>query len=252
MRQKKKFFFLPGVFLVAGCHAARPAPPPAAAPVAAPVAAAPDAGPACVETPDLDRSVANCEDAALRSLDPSRPLLSAARLRRERMQRGEQDRPDDAQACAADARRSWSAHAQAVAEVAVADAEALYLDAVCSAAWARMQGFTPLIERREELTAALARAAQLAPDLDGAGPDRELGALLAALPAYAGGDLSEARRRLEAAVRRAPGDARSRLALARLAVKSQDRALFEEQLKAAPDSPDAQALLQREDDLFAR
>jgi len=251
VRHKKKLFFLPVVWLVAGCHAAKPSPRPAPQPAPV-VAAAPDAGPECVETPDLDRSIAVCEDAALRSLDPARPLLSAARMRRERMQHGEQDRPDDAQACAADARRSWSAHAQSTAEVAAADAEALYLDAVCSAAWSRMQGFTPLIERRAELGAALARVAQLAPDLDGAGADRELGALLAALPAYAGGDLAEARKHLETAVQRAPRDPRNRLALARLAVKSQDRALFEEQLKAAPESPDAQALLQREDDLFGR
>jgi hypothetical protein len=120
-----------------------------------------------------------------------------------------------------------------------------------------MQGFTPLIERRRQLMAAFARVAQLAPDLDGAGAERELGALYAALPAYAGGDLDAARKHLLAAVERAPDDARNHLVLARtVAVKSQDRILFREQLDLALKSSDpisaaqANALLQRERELF--
>jgi len=64
----------------------------------------------------------------------------------------------DAQICAADARRSWAAlfpEAAAATDTGRAmqliwapGAEALYLEAVCTATWARMQGFTPLIERR--------------------------------------------------------------------------------------------------------
>lgn len=173
----------------------------------------------------------------------------------------------DAQACAADARRSWAAQfpqaaawgnsVQAREWIGPAGAEALYLEAVCTAIWARMQGFTPLIERRDELIGAFARVAQLAPDLDGAGAERELGALLAALPTYAGGDLEEARAHLLAAVERAPQDARNHLVLARtVGVKAQDRALFREHLQTALKSDDAlvaaqaQALLQREYELF--
>ncbi|HMC32987.1 MAG TPA: TRAP transporter TatT component family protein, partial [Myxococcales bacterium] len=155
----------------------------------------------------------------------------------------------DAQECAADAHR-----ARAGAGI---EAEALYLWAVCSAIWSRMQGFTPLIERRGELTAAFLRVAQLDPDLDGAGAERELGALYAALPAYAGGDLEEARRYLLAAVQRAPEDARNHVVLARaVAVKAQDRALFREHLMVAAKSGDAlaaaqaRALLERERELF--
>jgi Tfp pilus assembly protein PilF len=86
-----------------------------------------------------------------------------------------------------------------------------------------------------------------------------LGALLAALPAYAGGDLTEARKQLEAAVQRAPQDPRNRLALARtVAVKAQDRELFEKALQPLANGPDATAaaeaaaLLSREDELFGR
>jgi len=274
--------------LVAACHPARPIPPPAAV-RAAPAA---DAGPASdpaqlfwekrdADPGALDQAVALFENEALHSADPAPLLLSAARARRERMWRSERRadldpaetaraQSEDAQACAADARRSWAAQfpsaaaradrlppSEIDAQIGVAGAEALYLEAVCSAAWARLQGFTPLIERRTELLAAFARVAQLVPDLDGAGGERELGALQAALPSYAGGDLLQARQHLEAAVARAPRDPRNRLTLARtVAVKAQDRALFEEQLRAvlAGGDPsaaaDATALLQREDDLF--
>jgi TRAP transporter TatT component family protein len=234
----------------AACHSGRPSPA-----VPAPAAAPPAPRPAAVEAPRIS---------------PAAALLDSARARRLRIARAEQQPgldaaavAADAQACAADARRSWAAQLPDAgapvdpAQVGAAGAEALYLDAVCSATWARMQGFTPLIERRDELVAELTRVAELAPDLDGAGAERELGALHAALPAYAGGDLDKARRHLEAALQRAPGDARNRIVLARtVAVKSQDRALFEEQLHAAEKSDDpalvaeAQALLARESDLF--
>ncbi|MCA1828214.1 MAG: TRAP transporter TatT component family protein [Myxococcales bacterium] len=272
----------------AACHPAK-----VVAPARVPVAAiAPDAGPvddsaaraeaawARRETDPgaVDQAILLWENAALHGTDPSVPLLDAARARRTRIARAQRAvDPDaraigeDALACAADAHRSWAAQfpaaaaqldgthsaAEVYAAVGAPAAEALYLEAVCSAAWARMQGFTPLIERRAELTAALERVIQLAPSLDGGGPERELGTLLAALPAYAGGDLAEARRRLESAAQRAPQDPRNHLAVARtVAVKAQDRALFERELAEVKKSDDAMAaadadaLLQREDDLF--
>ena len=253
----------------AGCHSQkRPSPPiPARPATAASAPGAADAGPPA-ETGQLawekrdsdpgalDRAVSLFEAEARRGADPAQALLGAARARRLRIARTEQY-PDpeastmaaDAQECAADAHR-----ARAGAGI---EAEALYLWAVCSAIWSRMQGFTPLIERRGELTAAFLRVAQLDPDLDGAGAERELGALYAALPAYAGGDLEEARRYLLAAVQRAPEDARNHVVLARaVAVKAQDRALFREHLMVAAKSGDAlaaaqaRALLERERDLF--
>jgi hypothetical protein len=178
-------------------------------------------------------------------------------------------------ACAVDARKAWtSGNPAAAAALASGDpgaafaripaplAEALYLDALCAAAWARAQGFTKLIEKRVELQAELSRAAVLAPDLDGAGPDRELGKLFAALPAYAGGDLAEARRRFEAALARAPDSIATRVFFARsVAIKEQARALFELLLDAAQEAPartpedraaqaEARALRAREDELF--
>ncbi|HYZ90000.1 MAG TPA: TRAP transporter TatT component family protein [Myxococcales bacterium] len=146
---------------------------------------------------------------------------------------------------------------QVLAQADSAAAEPIYLFAACTSAWARAQGFTPLIDERDELRQLLSRVAQLAPDLDEAGAERELGKLYAALPAYAGGDLQLARSHFEAAVARAPDSARTRIAFARsVAVKAQDRALFLAQLQAAASSSDASAaaeardLLARENELF--
>jgi hypothetical protein len=285
--------FLLAAIALAACHSTKPTQ--VAAPAPAPVDAGavvheelPAGDPAAraeaawarreADPAALDRAISLWEEAALRSADPTAPLLDAARARRARIARLERKpEPDstaiaaDAQACAADAHRSWAAQfptaaaqldgkhaaAEVYAQIGAAGAEALYLEAVCSATWARMQGFTPLIERRGELTAALSRVAQFAPELDGAGAEREMGTLAAALPSYAGGDLAEARRLLVAAVQRAPQDSRNRLALARtVAVKAQDRALFEQQLGLlakgddAIAAADAAALLSREDELF--
>ena len=227
---------------------------------------------------ETDQAIAACEDAAPRSPDPSALLIRAARARKLRIAAAFAA-PDaaasmpalarDAEACAADAHGAWSAQfpsavgdgtrpaAEVYAQVGAAGAEALYLEAVCTAAFLRAQGFTQLVERRTELLGELQRAAQLAPGLDDAGPDRELGALYGALPSSAGGDLAAARRHFEAACALAADVAANHLQFARsVAVKSQDRQLFEAQLRLAAASKDpaaaAQAadLLSREDDLF--
>jgi hypothetical protein len=270
--------------LVAACKSA-PTPLPVSA-VVAPDAGPADAGVAPPSLDDearaawsrrdsdpaaLDRAIALWEQAALSGVNPVESLLSAARGRRERLDRFVQSSSEvsraeiaDAQACAAEAHRSWAAQfPQATGafvqfvQIEQAGAEALYLEAVCTSAWARMQGFSLLIDRRMQLLGALTRVAELAPGLDGGGPDRELGSLLATLPGYAGGNLKEARALFDTAIRIAPDEPRNHLLLARtIAVKSQDRALFESELKSAIQSGDrgvsaqATALLRRIDDLF--
>jgi len=173
----------------------------------------------------------------------------------------------EARSCADDARRAWLAVQpeaadakslpQVLAAAGPAAAQPMYLTAACTSAWTRAQGFTLLIDHRDELGQIFTRVAQLAPDLDEAGAERELGKLFAALPAYAGGDLRKARSHFEAALERAPDSTRTRIAFARsVAVKAQDRALFEQQLNAAAELPDtmgateARDLLARENELF--
>lgn len=177
--------------------------------------------------------------------------------------------------CAAEARKAWTTASPAAAaalnasdpsgafaQVSAALAPALYLDAACAAAWARAQGFTQLIEKRAELQGELSRAATLDPDLDAAGPDRELGKLFAALPASAGGDAAEARRRFEAALARAPWSITTRVSFAgSVAIKEQSRTLFEALLDRAESTPardpedraaqaQGRALRSRADELF--
>ena len=291
----------------AGCRSVRPAPEPI--PVGISVAA-PDAGPVAAlealeagssdlvaraavafshrEDPAaLDRSIELWEKAALRG-GAAEALLGAARARRARSQgllaRANSSPADapastadlladagrDAQACSAEAHRSWSSLLPADAgqptpglrQLPPPAIEAIYLEAVCAADWARTQGFTQLVERRGEIQEALRLATELLPDLDNAGPDRELGRLFASLPAYAGGDLREARLHLEKAIGRAPLAPANHLLYARaIAVKLQDRELFEAQLGAVLEAPaltpedraaaaEARELLVREDELF--
>jgi TRAP transporter T-component len=225
----------------------------------------------------LDDAIRYWEEAALVPPVSVEALTSAARARRLRVERsgmatdGLHETARDASACADDARRAWAALepdaaaaaaggrplAEVLARIGPQAAEPLYLEAACTAAWARARGFTPLIERRGELKQTLARVAELAPDLDEAGAERELGKLYAALPAYAGGDLREARAHFEAALSRVPSSALTRIVFARtVGVKAQDRALFEAQLQTASGAADgalaseARELLAREDELF--
>ncbi|MFL5310463.1 MAG: TRAP transporter TatT component family protein [Myxococcales bacterium] len=230
------------------------------------------------EPGSLDEAIRLWEEAAAQPPVPVEALTSAARARRLRFERaglassdGLHETARDASACADDARRAWAAVepdaaagaaagqplGDVLAHVGARAAEPLYFEAVCTAAWARAQGFTPLIERRGELKQMLTRVAQLAPDLDEAGAERELGKLYSALPAYAGGDLREARAHFEAALARAPSSARTRIVFARtVGVKAQDRALFEAQLQAASAAEDrdlaeeAKEMLARESELF--
>ena len=225
----------------------------------------------------LDDAIRYWEEAAQQPPVPVDALIAAARARRLRFERAGtasdalHETSRDAGACADDARKAFTALEpeaaamlaagrplpEALAHSGSRSAEPLYLEAACTAAWARAQGYTPLIERREELKQKLARVAELAPDLDEAGAERELGKLYAALPAYAGGDLRAARAHFEAALARVPSSARTRIVFARtVGVKAQDRALFEAQLQAASSAADeslaseAKELLAREDELF--
>jgi hypothetical protein len=187
-------------------------------------------------------------------------MLALARESRARMEAALRDGLQEeaaaaAQACADETRGADAGQSAAPDGGVAPGVEAAYLEAVCSIAQLRLRGFTPLAERRVELLAALSRVAAVAPGFDGAGGERELGWLLAALPAGAGGDMTLARRHLEAAIRIAPQEPRNHLVLARaVAVKAQDRALFESEIRKVAADPataqEASALLAVEDDLF--
>lgn len=235
------------------------------------------------------------EELAARSDAPVDALLNAARARRfaaealarRSLQAAKDALPGargaelssaaarEAQACAADARKAWTQAAPksaaafeqdpslaSLAEVPASAAEPLLLDGVCTALWARTRGFVALAERRDELKAVFTRVGALDPRLDDAAADRHLGALLAQLPAYAGGDLREAKAHFERALSLAPGSSATRVLYARtVAVKQLDRALFDRLLAEAQKLPargiedraaqaEALELSQRADALF--
>ena len=264
--------------------ALRAAPPAAAGAPAAGEACASLGGLSAAADPAAIEQLARaCELSSAAAAEPAPALLLAARAFRGLSERyaalaelggvGEPEQAprdllarqaDAARACAAAAHRALGALFPAVAAAldagrppvealcaaAAPAAEPLYLEAACSATWARAQGFTHLVDRRAELKAALERAAALDPALDDAGPDRELGRLLSSLPAYAGGSLREARAHFDAAVARAPGSVQNRVLYARgVAVKLQDRALFESLLNTALAQPSAEALEKHEADI---
>ncbi|TMB02596.1 MAG: hypothetical protein E6J64_16390, partial [Deltaproteobacteria bacterium] len=118
------------------------------------------------EPGSLDEAIRLWEEAASQPPAPAEALIFAARGRRLRFERAGLASPDglhetarDASACADDARRAWGAIEPDAAAAAAAGqplgdvlariggraAEPLYLEALCTAAWARAQGFTPLI-----------------------------------------------------------------------------------------------------------
>jgi tetratricopeptide (TPR) repeat protein len=220
------------------------------------------------EKGNRDDAIRLWEAAARHLADPAPVWMRAARGRRAKLDSAEIVRPEserDARACAEDARKAWSARfpaaasaatpADAVAAIGSAGADALYLEALCAAAAERARGYTPIVERRSELVASFRRAAELAPTTDDCGPDRELGRLLASLPASSGGDLQQAKERLQAAIAGCPQTPRNHVAYARsVAVKEQDRPLFQahlrEALRLAPEDAEASDLLLRETELF--
>jgi hypothetical protein len=136
--------------------------------------------------------------------------------------------------------------AQAVAHVARAGAEPLYLLGACGMDLARSRGLSAVLAVKDELRAIVERAAELDPTVDHAGPHRALGAWIAALPSGAGGGAAQARRHFDRARALAPGDLLARVREAETwAVLVQDRARFlallDEVLAAKPPRPSARA-----------
>jgi hypothetical protein len=115
----------------------------------------------------------------------------------------------------------------AVTQVERDGAEPLYWLAACTMDLARGRGLAAVLAVKDEVRPMMERAAALDPGVDHAGPDRALGAWLAALPSAAGGGAAEARRHFDQARVLAPDDATRRVREAETwAVLVQDRALF--------------------------
>lgn len=144
---------------------------------------------------------------------------------------------------------------------------ALYWRAAALGKWAQGQGFATVLQFKDEIRATMTRCMELDRYYYFGGPDRYFGAFFAIAPAFAGGDTALSRQHFDESIRRFPDYFSTRVLLAEnYAVKAQDRALFEEQLRhvidgdpeaipeAAPENRveqrKARALIQRIDELF--
>ena len=117
---------------------------------------------------------------------------------------------------------------------------ALYWRASALGKWARRDGFATLLSFKDEIRAVMTRCMELDRYYFFAGPDRYFGAFFAIAPSYAGGDLVRSRQHFEESVRREPNYFGTHVLMAEnLAVKLQDRAMFEEHLRYVIDGDPA-------------
>lgn len=120
--------------------------------------------------------------------------------------------------------------------VAVLDARAvpaLYWRSTNMGKWGLAKGFATVLSYKDEIRAIMARCLELDATYYYYGPHRYFGAFYARVPAFAGGDLERSREHFDAALEGAPGYLATRTLMAEhYAVKSQNRALFDEQLNA--------------------
>jgi tetratricopeptide (TPR) repeat protein len=120
--------------------------------------------------------------------------------------------------------------------VAVLDARAvpaLYWRSTNMGKWGIAKGFATILSYKDEIRAIMARCLELDATYYYYGPHRYFGAFYARVPAFAGGDLERSREHFESALEGAPGNLATRSLMAEhYAVKSQNRALFDEQLNA--------------------
>jgi hypothetical protein len=123
--------------------------------------------------------------------------------------------------------------------VTVLDAQAvpaLYWRSAGLGKWARRDGFATLLAYKDEIRAVMTRCLELDRDYFYAGPDRYFGAFFAVAPTYAGGDVARSRQHFEYSLSRAPAYFGTRVLFAvEYAVKAQDRALFERELRQVID-----------------
>lgn len=149
-----------------------------------------------------------------------------------------------------------------------ADVPCLYWTSSALGKWAKLSGLGPTLANLPTVKAYMTRVGELDPDYFYSGPDRYWGAYYAVIPSFAGQDLDKSREYLDKAIAAHPEHLGHTVLLAEYwAVKSQDKATFEEALNkvlaANPDvDPDiapenrseqakARTLLTKTGDLFA-
>lgn len=114
---------------------------------------------------------------------------------------------------------------------------ALYWRSSALGKWARRDGFATLLSYKDEIRAIMTRVLELNRDYFFAGPDRYFGAFFAVAPTYAGGDVQRSGQHFEYSISRYPGYFGTHVLYAvEYAVKAQDRALYERELRFVLDN----------------
>jgi tetratricopeptide (TPR) repeat protein len=98
--------------------------------------------------------------------------------------------------------------------------------------WGSAKDFATLLAYKDEVRAVMERTLELAPNFYFGGPHRYFGAYFARLPAFAGGDLARSKTHFSKSLSTEPSYFATHVLYAEdYAVKSQDRELYEEQLR---------------------
>jgi len=108
---------------------------------------------------------------------------------------------------------------------------ALYWRSTNLGKWASAQGFATLLSYKDEIRAVMSRCLDLDATFFYGAPHRYFGAFFSRAPAYAGGDLAKSKEHFEASIAIEPRYFATHVLFAGdYAVKSQNRAVFTEQL----------------------
>ena len=109
---------------------------------------------------------------------------------------------------------------------------ALYWRSSALGKWASAKGFATLLSHKDEIKAIMQHCLDAAPTFFYQGPDRYFGVFYARAPGFAGGDPVKSQKHFEASLKAHPDYLGTRVLMAQdLAVKIQNREMFETQLK---------------------
>lgn len=135
--------------------------------------------------------------------------------------------------------RSGGKLTDAVKSVPKEGVPAMYWYASSLGKWAKRKGFAVLLGQKDNVKATMDRALELDPNFYYGGPHRYFGAFYAVAPAFAGGDLEKSRVHFNKSLEISATYVGTKvLWAAELAVKEQDKAMFEKLLGEVIAAPD--------------
>ncbi len=127
--------------------------------------------------------------------------------------------------------------ADAVKVATLEDVPCLYWTATALGKWAKAIGIAKALKHKDTAVAYITRVGELQPTYFYGAPDRYWGAYYSVLPSFAGQDLAKSKTHFDLSIAAAPDYLGTRVLMAEnWAVKSQDRATFDAQIKAVLDA----------------